>query len=236
MIEISPNFHIGNYHSLQSIDSINIIINCGNTVDFLNYLDHAQISIPSNIQLLSLDPCHIATSDTSEFIKVYKKRLINYINSFYYLANKINFNFDFELFNNPILSGSNLKANFLNLINLINLFKLNNLNTKVLVVSPNGQSNLVIGLASCYLINTYNYSMHSSLNFLNKIDPNLLLNFSYYDDLLIVESLKKFYQENGLRKLENKAYLYLHSELKRTECMSHDDEPRAKRVVSHYRV
>ncbi|KAI5968766.1 hypothetical protein CANMA_002202 [Candida margitis] len=208
----------GGGYSFISNNNIKIIINCGSTLKFLDLIENSpHISISSDVLVLSLDPSFdlstTATTTTSSpysnselvqsFTRDYSKILQNYMNSFYFNnpnANNLihnlpqNHNLTIE---SPILNGSNLKLQFFKLIRLISLFKLINFDLQCLFVSEDGNGSLSTGLTIAYLMDCYRYNFQNSFNLILERRPTIRnLQLNYYDDLLIIENLKKFYGEN----------------------------------------
>lgn len=245
--EFAPQIWLGGYNSLLTssyssnfIDdkNIKIIINCGNTHNFLEFLHTRLInSISSDVIILSLDPSFNPTNNhqdlIQEFVVTYKKKLRNYLQSFYLNEKDSNLIHDFPdkennfdgLLSSPILSGANLKLHFFQLNRLIKLFKNVNQSVSVLLVSSTGNNSLSTGLAISYLMDHYNYQIAPSFNLIQNIRPSLVqLNMNFYDDLIIVENLKRFYEENSVIKLNNPNYLLTNCKLKRKQVDDDDSD------------
>lgn len=219
-------------------NNIKIIINCGNTNTFLEFLSEKSIcSISSDVIILSLDPSFNAINNNQplieNYLQTYKKKLVNYLQSFYNNNYKHHHlihdfpndeNFD-SLLNSPILYGCNLKLDFFQLNRLIKLFRNTNHQISVLILSTTGNNCLSTGLAISYLMDNYNYHINSSFNIVAKYRPSIVaLNLNFYDDLIIVENLKKFYQENCQIKSKNSNYLLTNCHLKRKQVEDDNDD------------
>ncbi|KAI5950802.1 hypothetical protein KGF54_003876 [Candida jiufengensis] len=214
--EICPNIWLGPYSSLInqtspnssfiSNSNVKVIINCGSTLNFLDLVENSpKVSISSDIMILSLDPSFTIIENNeliNNFILKFNKILQNYINSFYInssitnLIHKLPNSTQFQI-NSPILNGSNIKIQFFKIIRLISIFKLINQSLQILIVSEDGNLNLSTGLIIAYLMDNYKFNFQNSFKFLKTKRPSIKeLRLSYYDDLLIIENLKKFYLEN----------------------------------------
>ncbi|KAI5955497.1 hypothetical protein KGF57_003629 [Candida theae] len=196
-----------------SNNNIKIIVNCGSTLKFLDLIENSpHISISSDVLVLSLDPAFdVSASQTraphhelvQRFTRDYSKILQNYMQSFYFnnpnannlihsLPSSHNLNID-----SPILNGSNLKLQFFKLIRLISLFKLINYDLQCLFVSEDGNGSLSTGITIAYLMDCYRYNFQNSFKLIRDRRPTIRdLQLNFYDDLLIIENLKKFYVEN----------------------------------------
>ena len=237
--EICPGIWLGPYTSLLNDylpngssssflteKNVKMIINCGSTMQFLDLVENSpNVSISSDIIILSLDP---AFDYQSELIKTFNTKfnrvLQNYLLYFYTnnpvlktLIHSLPQSHDLNL-SSPILSGSNLKIQFFKIIRLISLFKhVFNQDLQVLFLSETGNSNLSSGLCIAYLMDTYKYNLQNSFKLLQLKRPTISeLRTSYYEDLLIIENLKKFYLENIELKLQNPSLLV--SKFKRGQC------------------
>ncbi|KAI5963521.1 uncharacterized protein KGF55_002401 [Candida pseudojiufengensis] len=226
--EICPNVWLGPYQSLINESSTNntsfitnsnvkVIINCGTTMKFLNLVENSKnVSISSDILILSLDPSFKINEEEQQqneliknFISKFNKILQNYINSFYLnspiknLIYKLPQHKSFQI-KTPILNDLNLKIQLFKIIRLISIFKLINQNLQILVVSEDGNLNLSTGVLISYIMDNYKFNFTNSFKFLKLKRPSINdFNFNYYDDLLIIENLKKFYFENVEIKLND---------------------------------
>ncbi|EGW32326.1 uncharacterized protein SPAPADRAFT_61405 [Spathaspora passalidarum NRRL Y-27907] len=206
--EICPNIWLGPYSSLSGSflveNPMQIIINCGTTLKFLDLVENDKsVAISSDVILLSLDPAFDSNHElVDKFKRQFTKILQHYLNFFYLenpksalLMHKLPQN-SIEL-TSPIISGSNLKLQFFNLIRLMTLFKSINPSLQILVVSDDGNSSLSTGLVIAYLMDCYRYNVANSFRLIQHRRPSVReLNSNFYDDLLIIEHLKKFYVEN----------------------------------------
>ncbi|CAI5756904.1 unnamed protein product [Candida verbasci] len=242
--EICASIWLGPYNSLLNEfdnssflndQNIKIIINCGNTVKFINLIESNEMNIQlsSDIIILNLDPSFDINESTnqaliSSFNSKFNKILQNYL-SFFYLNNPQSSNLIHKLppkcsmnIDSPILYGSNLKLQFFKLIRLISLFKLINDKIQILVISEDGNLNLSTGLIIAFLMDIYKYNIENSFKLIKSRRPCINdLKLNYYDDLLIIENLKKFYVENIEIKSKNPNYLKTKGFLKRS--MNDDD-------------
>lgn len=231
--EISPSVWLGSYSLLsqqQFLDAKNIkvIINCSATCTFLKELGASGMNMSSDLVILLLDPSFDAgrvTSDEMPLLDDYMSRfnriLQNYINFFYNLnpqANNLIHKFPQNKplsISSPILTG-NLKEQFFNINRLLKLLKNVNDSIGTLIVSPDGNSKLSTGLTMSYLMDNYNFNFDASYTNLKITRPLIVpFNYQYYNDLLIIENLKKFYLENSSIKQTNNVLLTANCNLKR---------------------
>ena len=207
-------------YNFVSNNNIKIIVNCGSTLKFLDLIENSPyVSISSDVLVLSLDPSFDAGTAAlpqqgqelmQRFTRDYSKILHNYMNSFYFsnpnannLIHNLPSNHHLSI-DSPIITGSNLKLQFFKLIRLISLFKLINYDLQCLFVSEDGNGSLSTGLTIAYLMDCYRYNYHNSFKLIYERRPTIRqLQLNYYDDLLIMENLKKFYGENIELKREN---------------------------------
>lgn len=208
--EICPTIYYATPNSLKqevfNHYNFKIIINCLPTQGFLNILNESDINISTDITILSLDlnfDMDKFNPDErvllNEFHKTYNKVLQNYLNHFITynpayldLSNKLPENTTLQL-SAPILTG-NIKNNLFKLIRFITLFRIIDESIDVLIIGE-ANENVSKSLIVAYLMDTYNYNLSASLNYLSyKI--NFKFNLNYYNDLLLVENLKEFYHEN----------------------------------------
>lgn len=231
--EISPSVWLGSYSLLsqqQFLDAKNIkvIINCSATCTFLKELGASGMNMSSDLVILLLDPSFDAgrvTSDEMPLLDDYMSRfnriLQNYINFFYNLnpqANNLIHKFPQNKplsISSPILTG-NLKEQFFNINRLLKLLKNVNDSIGTLIVSPDGNSKLSTALTMSYLMDNYNFNFDASYTNLKITRPLIVpFNYQYYNDLLIIENLKKFYLENSSIKQTNNVLLTTNCNLKR---------------------
>lgn len=232
--EICPTIYYGTVNSLKQEIFHNynfkIIINCLPTYKFLKHLNKSNISIPTDMLMLLLDlnfDINKFNDDEkallNEFDMKFNKILQNFINYFINynenidkIINKLPNNLNLNI-SNPILSG-NLKNNLFKLTRLIKLFKIMNNSIDILIIGDNNE-NFSKSLLISYLMDNYNYNVNNSINYLHyKINVNFNLN--YYEDLLILENLKKFYVENNEIKIGS-SILYNNKQGKR--CREDED-------------
>lgn len=217
LVQVSPSIYYGNLNSLSDNIFVNhnfkIIINCLPTHKFLHRVNDStnKLSLSSDVMILSLD-LNFDINEYSEYEKHllneftihYDKIMKNFINYFVNYNDKLK-NHVHELPNNlninlqlSILTG-NLKNCLFKLVRIIKLFKVMNNSIDILVVGEFNE-NFSKALLISYLMDTYNYNLHGCLTYLNYKVP-ININSNYYNDLLILENLKKFYQENNDIKL-----------------------------------
>lgn len=241
---ISPYLYYGTLAHLNNQTfgprNFKVIINCVPTYKFLNYLDkHSQsISLSSDVLVLSLDLNFDVNQYNEqenqlldEFINHYGKLLQNMITYFVtynenysHLINELPNNLSLKLMN-PLLLG-NLKNNLFKLIRLVKLIKLINDSVEVLVVGDFNE-NISKSLLISYLMDTYNFPINASIEYLELRIP-MNFNLNYYNDLLILENLKKFYHENNELK-QNSKVLYQNKAGKRGRGDDYDNYKRVKR-------
>ena len=231
--EISPSVWLGSYSLLsqqQFLDAKNIkvIINCSATCTFLKELGASGMNMSSDLVILLLDPSFDAGRVTSDempllddYMSRFNRNLQNYINFFYNLntpANNLIHKFPQNKplsISSPILTG-NLKEQFFNINRLLKLLKNVNDSIGTLIVSPDGNSKLSTGLTMSYLMDNYNFNFDASYTNLKITRPLIVpFNYQYYNDLLIIENLKKFYLENSSIKQTNNVLLTANCNLKR---------------------
>lgn len=206
---LAPGVAIGNYRALlEGGCSPKVIVNCGLTERFLEFLDTSQPVISSDVIVLSLDPSTMPSDKAyTKFHARYHRVLQNYLAffysynadaSYYVHANYQNGPLSFEL---PILSGNPLRLLF-NVNRLIRLICNVNRLAGVLLVSENFGTNhrgnaLLHALALLYLMDNYGYNYEASVRaLLSMVPAGPLLSSHHYDDILLIDSLKKFYREN----------------------------------------
>jgi len=100
------------------------------------------------------------------------------------------------------------------------LIKLIHSSTEVLIVlldTSLAPSNLATGLVVAYLMDVYNFNFSLAFKHIQMKSPMIpRLNVNYYDDLLIIENLKKFKLENTQIKLARPGLLTKNYALKRS--------------------
>ncbi|CAK9436051.1 uncharacterized protein LODBEIA_P06090 [Lodderomyces beijingensis] len=243
--EICPGIWLGPYTSLNNGGSraapepsfiarnkVKMIINCGSTLKFLDKVAHdPHVTISSEVIILSLDPAvHHQRERIGEFTDKFNRILQNYLSSFYTnnanaakLVHRLPQSHTLNTITSPLFSGSNLKIQFFKVVRLISLFRtIFNQDLQILIVSETGNLNLSTGLCVAYLMDHYKYNLANCFRLLRSKRPTVgELKSNYYDDLLIIESLKKFYSENCEIKDQNPGLLVSH--FKRGKCDDDDD-------------
>lgn len=234
---ICPSIWLGSFSTLNdgaflNDANIKLIINCSPVQRFLKFLndDSNNVVLSSNIMILNLDPNFTTASlnqdeqyQLLEFNKVYNKVLQNYLNYFY----KFNDNLDYLVhnttslsINSPILTGSLLNQYF-NITRFVNLCRNIDSSMQMLVISETGNSQLSTSLLIAILMDCYSYNVENSFKHIRNLYPSINdFNVNYYDDLLMMDNLKKFHHENKTIKLMNPQILTTNYKLKRR----HDDE------------
>lgn len=223
-------------------NNVKVVVNCGSTALFLHFLDLQQPTLSSDVIVLNLDPS-TSSSDVAykEFHHRFNRVLQNYL-SFFYNYNKevkyyINSNYeDAKLaFDSPTMNGMPIKLLF-NINRLLKLIKNVNTSVDVLFVSEffglqHHSNGLLFALAILYLMDSYNYNFESSYKYLTSLLPHLLangngmsfatapqdlFNFTHYDDVLLIDSLRKFYTENCRIKQQERGVMTKNRKLKRS--------------------
>lgn len=243
-IEICPSTWLGSFNSITNSNFINdsnikIIINCSPIQKFLKFFNNpsSNLIIPSNIIILNLDPNFSISSlnedeqfQLMEFNQIYNKILQNYVNHFYKFNSNSNLkylihnsNFENLSISSNLLTG-NLLNQFFNINRFIKLFKNIDSSCQILILSEFGDSKLSTSLLISNLMDNYNYNFDACYNLIKfKNDKIQKFNINYYDDLLMIENCKKFYQENNLIKLQNPNYLTSNFNCKRKNNDFDDD-------------
>lgn len=232
---ITPRLHLSNYESLRCPPSATkIIINCSTTNKFLEHINSPAVNLSSDIIILSLDPAYATAGQPlhiQQYIKALNRTLQNFVSSFYTnnpLVHQLIHELPSDLeITSPILGG-NLLTQFFNLTRLIKLIGSINPNIETLIVSDD-ESNLATGLAIACLMDTYNYNLAASYNIIKRERPSVrTMNVNFYDDLIVVENLKRYYRENNQLK-KGKVVLTNNSKLKRKDADEEDMEMGKKR-------
>ncbi|KAI3404089.2 hypothetical protein KGF56_003125 [Candida oxycetoniae] len=215
---------------------IKMIINCGTTAKFLDLIENSiEVSISSDIMILSIDPAFDPQHQNeqvliSEFTTKFNRILQNYL-SYFYIDNPSSINLihqlpkshDLTSIKSPLFTGSNLKIQFFKIVRLISLFKyIFNHEFQILILSESGDLNLSTGLTIAYLMDNYKYNLNNSFRLIKEKRPTVMeLKLNFYDDLLIVEHLKKFYLENIEIKVKNPQLLI--NKVKRKNSLCEND-------------
>lgn len=229
---VSPSIWLGSFSTLNdskfiSDTNIQLIINCSPVQKFLKFFndDANNVVLSSNIMILNLDP-NFTTANLNqdeqfqllEFNKVYNKVLQNYLNYFYKFNDNLNYlihNTTNLSINSPILTG-NLLNQYFNITRFINLCKNIDSSIQTLVISEHGTSQLSTSLLISLLMDNYNYNLENSFRHIKNLYPAIHeFNPNFYDDLLMIDNLKKFYHENKTIKLMNPPILTTNYKLKR---------------------
>lgn len=248
-LSIAPSVWLGPTSTLAGADFLSssntkIIINCSPTSQFLCHLDHISPVISSDVIVLSFDP-GFDESGLSEhekellaaFHSKYNRILQNYLTHFYtYNANRDAYvhlrpnNEDLTV-QGPVLAGASLEAQFFVVNRLIKLIKNTNPDVGVLILDNDCDLKISLLLIISYLMDSYNYDFNASYAALQSIKPGLApFNPNFYNDLILIEHLKKFYEENMKIKAGSScALMTVNYKLKR-RC--DDDEPLQHAFVS----
>lgn len=233
-VEVCPSVWLGSFGTLTDSvflngANIHIIINCAPTHKFLRFFNsRTDIVVPSNVMVLNLDP-HFNVANLNEdeqhqlteFNKTYNRVLQNYLSFFYKSNDKLDYlmhntannshNLSMSL---PMLTG-NLFGHLFNINRFIRLCRNIDANMLTLVVSEYGDAPLSSGLLISILMDNYNLNFEASYKNLMKMYPVQKFNTTFYDDLLIIDTLKKFYHENCTIKQMNPGILTTNHKLKR---------------------
>lgn len=233
--QLAPGIFVGGFDALLSqplfnSENVKVVVNCGSTKRFLEFLHSRQPALSSDIIVLSLDPStSVDEAAYTEFHQLFNRILQNYLAFFYeYNSNVkyyINSNLDNAklLFELPIINGNPLKLLF-NINRLLKLITNVNTGASVVFVSEHfGQhhhaNSLIYALGILFLMDRYNYNFEASLRYLASVilqkPPNVLFNSQFYDDLLLIDSLKKFSQENSKIKHHEHGIMTQNQKLKR---------------------
>ncbi|GEQ68348.1 hypothetical protein JCM33374_g2016 [Metschnikowia sp. JCM 33374] len=244
-VNLAPGVVIAGYSTMLNpsvMSEAKVVVNCGSTQKFLSFLDEAQPVISSDIIVLNLDPSTLSTDEPyKEFHTRFNRVLQNYL-AFFYSYNKnvqffINSNYqNCKLcLDSPTMNGVPLRSLF-NINRLLKLIKNVNGSAGFLFLSDNFGSHhhsnsLLYALSISYLMDNYNYNFDASYRFLQSLIPPSpimtamawtmpgvpeLLNPNHYDDVLLIDSLKKFYVENTKIKQEESGVMTKNYKLKRS--------------------
>ncbi|SGZ53381.1 CIC11C00000002665 [Sungouiella intermedia] len=252
LTQLAPGIFLGAYGSLANLDLLNknnvkVVVNCGSTSRFLQFLDIQQPVLSSDIIVLNFDTNILSTDKAfKDFHSRFNRILQNYLAFFYNYNDEVKYyiNLNFEnaklTFESPTMNGMPLKLLF-NVNRLLKLIRNVNTSVGVMFISENfGQQHhsngLLYALAILYLMDNYNYNFESSYKYLLSILPQQykegcdimyfsspstdLFNFTYYDDVLLIDSLKKFHAENSQIKQRENGVMTKNRKLKRSiECI-----------------
>lgn len=214
-LSIAPSVWLGPTSTLAGADflsssNIKIIINCSPTSQFLSQLDRISPVISSDVIVLSFDPGFDETAFSDhervllrDFHTKYNRILQNYLTHFYtYNANRDAYvhlrpNNEELSVHGPVLAGASLEAQFFVVNRLIKLIKNTNPDVGVLILDNDCDLKISSLLIISYLMDSYNYDFNASYAALQNIKPGLApFNPNFYNDLILIEHLKKFYVEN----------------------------------------
>ncbi|OBA23184.1 hypothetical protein METBIDRAFT_29710 [Metschnikowia bicuspidata var. bicuspidata NRRL YB-4993] len=244
-INLAPGVVLAGHASMLDtaiMSDVKVVVNCGSTSNFLRFLDEYQPVVSSDIIVLNLDP-YASSADPPymDFHSRFNRVLQNYL-AFFYSYNKdvqffINSNYENSKLSldSPTMNGVPLRLLF-NINRLLKLIKNVNGTAGFLFVSGHfgllHHSNaLLYALAMLYLMDNYNYNFEASYRFLQSLlpppggasaTPSLfpvapdLFNPNHYDDVLLIDSLKKFYVENGKIKQSESGVMTRNFKLKRS--------------------
>lgn len=256
-IQLAPGVFLGSYGSLLDQDFLNaanikVLVNCGVTGRFLQFLDKMLPAISSDVIVLNLDP---STSDSDETYKEFHARfnkiLQNYLAFFYTYNDNARFfvNSNFQSadlsFVSPTMNGVPLRLLF-NINRLLKLIRNVNPTVGFLFMSESFghqylSNGLLYSLSILYLMDSYNYNFDASCKYLKSLlqqpggafstDVNLF-NINHYDDVLLIDSLKKFYSENLKIKNSERSVMTTNFKLKRSlDSIESATLPAVKRVA-----
>lgn len=247
-------------HDFIDTWNVKVIVNCGSTGLFLQFFDSQQPTLSSDIIVLNLDPYTLSTDAAfKEFHGRFNRILQNYL-AFFYSYNEdvkyyINSNFeDAKLsFDSPTMNGMPLKLLF-NINRLLKLIKNVNNSAGFLFISENfglqhHANGLLFALAILYLMDSYSYNLDSSYKYLISLlpftssdagdtmivkntAPQDLFNFTHYDDVLLIDSLKKFYTENSKIKQRELGVMTKNHKLKRSLDSLDAVTPKARKKIA----
>lgn len=236
--ELTPGVFLGSFASLLDNEflynaNIKIIVNCGFSDSFIDFLDSQLPVLSSDVVVLNLDLS--LSSDLQTYQEIHRRfnRILQHYLSFFYQSNKkINFFINSNLnnavlrFESPTINGNPLRL-FFNINRLLKLITNINDSAGILFLSHkfdiNHPSNsLLHALALLFLMDKYSFNLEASIKHLQPlITPENctimpeLFRCNHYDDVLLVDSLKKFYAENQIIKQNESLILTEHSRLKR---------------------
>lgn len=237
---LSPEVFLGSYDALCDNDfrqntNLKVIVNCGNTASFLKFLDQQQPILPSDVAVLNFDLGILSELVAfNEFHSRFNRILQHYLAFFYRHNRNIHYYINSNLgdsslsLKSPTINGNPLKLLF-SLNRLLKLMRNVNNSAGIILVSEkfdeaHPSNSLVHALAILCLMDTYGYNFDASCHILNiKLSSvfherynALLFNRQHYDDVLLIDSLKKFFLENQKIKQADEKILTQNSTLKRS--------------------
>ncbi|KAM9939688.1 hypothetical protein OXX80_000831 [Metschnikowia pulcherrima] len=242
-ISLAPGVVLSGYNTMLNLGAmkdVKVVVNCGSTSGFLKFIDEYEPVISSDVIVLNLDP-YTSSTDASynDFHVRFNRVLQNYLAFFYSYNKDVNFfihsNYENSrlAFHSPTMNGIPLRSLF-NVNRLLKLIKNVNGSAGFMFVSENfGSSHhsnaLLYALAISYLMDNYNYNFDASYKFLqsliqpSRMVPNThffappeLFNANHYDDILLIDSLKKFHAENSKIKSAESGVMTKNYRLKRS--------------------
>lgn len=237
--ELTPGVFVGSYSSLLDQEffdraNIKVIVNCGSSMKFLEFLDLQMPIISSDVVVLNLDlslPTGLAIFN--EIHERFNKVLQHYLSFFYQHNTNIHYFINSNLnnaelkFSSPTINGNPLKLLF-NINRLLKLMTNINRSAGVIFLSYNfdhqsPSNSLLYTLALLFLMDKYNLNLEASIKYLkslvipqSEISETRLFNNKHYDDVLLVDSLKKFFSENQNIKRNESGILTENYNLKRS--------------------
>lgn len=245
-VQLAPEVFVAGYDILldrKFLDSANIkvIVNCGLTDQFLQFLDLQQPTISTDVIVLNLDP-NISQQEPAfkEFHLRFNRILQNYLAFFYSYNENVNYfiNSNYQnaslSFESPTMNGMPIIKLLFNINRLLKLIKNVNTSVGVLFVSKyygheHYSNGVLYALAILYLMDHYNYNFESCYRYISSSLPQKeengpktpnngpqLFNFNHYEDVLLIDSLKKFYGENRKIKEEEAGVMTKNVKLKRS--------------------
>lgn len=215
-IQLAPGVYIGGYDSLLSLSipppPYKIIVNCGLTGHFLSFLElRHTVSISSDVLIFLLDPRyseadakHDQLGLFAQFLEVHGRRLQNYV--YHYYKNNPNASGLVESLPwlidemSPVFNGPLVQAYF-QFNRLVKLLRhVDQRQVQFLIVGDNPQ--LCYGLAVLYFMDNYLFNTENCLRIISQaVGHEVGFNGGHYDDLIIADSLGKFYVENQRSKM-----------------------------------
>lgn len=261
-VQLAPEVFVAGYDALLDrnfLDSANIkvIVNCGLTDHFLQFLDLQQPVISTDVIVLNLDP-NISQQEPAfkEFHLRFNRILQNYLAFFYSYNDNVKYfiNSNYQnsklTFDSPTMNGMPIIKLLFNINRLLKLIK--NVNSMVGVVfvskyygHDHYSNGTLYALAILYLMDHYNYNFESGHRYVSSLLPQReenvphssnnspqLFSFNRYEDVLLIDSLKKFYTENRKIKQEEAGVMTKNVKLKRSiDCLAPATTHVAKRLA-----
>lgn len=241
--KLAPGVCLGLFDAIAGSD-FKVVVNCGSTLRFLQFLEERNPAISLNVIVLNLDP-DVDRDDAAyqEFHRRFNRVLQNYLTFFYeyndcahYYVNS-NYQSARLVFELPTMNGVLLRLLF-NINRLLRLIRNMNSATTVLLVAEHfgevHHSNSVLyALAISYLMDCYGYNFDASYGYVRHlVQHHHDLFGNSYTDVLLVDNLKKFFVENSKIKQAEAGVLTTNRQLKRS--MDTLEMPRMKRTHNVY--